>query len=148
MSFTPPTMGTTSYSPYWSSSVGIASAGNEASYQAVTRVARSSTEYHVARLLARSGFRGMRRAMKVLTGAAPGSAASETYVRVTAPTPFVDTTFGGVRAMETVTANSGNTTAAQETYIEDKILDMRYNANPSSYPVDTSGNGGGGKVGR
>lgn len=148
MSFAPPTMGTTSYSGYWSSSVGIASAGNEINYNAVSRTGRSSTEYHVARLLAKPGFRGMRRVMKVLTGAAPGSAASETYARIVAPTPFVDTTFGGARAVETVTANSGNTTSAQETYIENNILDMRYNANPSSYPVDTSGNGGGGKLGR
>lgn len=144
MSFTPPTV--TGYSPFYSSTVGIASAGNEASYNAMTRVARSSTEYSIARLLARGGFRGMRRVMLVLTGAAAGSAASETHARVAAQTPFNIGSMGGARTIETVTDNSGNTTAAQETYIENNILNMRYAANPTSYPVDAGGNGGGGKL--
>jgi hypothetical protein len=49
--------------------------------------------------------------------------------------------------METVTVNSGNTTSAQETYIENTMIDALFAQNPSSYPTDASGNGGGGKVG-
>jgi len=146
MSFTAPTV--TGYSGFYSSSVGIAGSGNEASYNAVSRAARSSTEMQVARALARPGFRGMRRVLLVLTGAAAGSAASETHKRVAAPTPFNLSTGGGLRTIETVTDNTGNTTSAQETYIEDKIINARYAANPSSYPVDLSANGGGSKLGR
>ena len=146
MSFGAPTV--TGYSPFYSSTAGIAGSGNEASYNAVSRTARSSTEMEVSRALARPGFRGMRRVMLVLTGAAAGSAASETHKRVAAPTPFNLSTGGGLRSIETVTDNTGNTTSAQETYIENRILNARYAANPSSYPVDLSANGGGGKLGR
>lgn len=145
MAFGAPTV--TGYSPFYTADIGIASAGNEASYNAMARSGRSSTEYQLARIMAKPGFRGMRRVMKVLTGAVAGSAASETYSRVAAQTPFAPETAGGLRTIETATANSGNTTSAQETYIETYILDMRYNQNPSSYPTDASGNGGGGKLG-
>lgn len=146
MSFTAPTV--TGYSGFYSSSVGIASSGNEASYNAVSRAARSSTEMQVARALARPGFRGMRRVLLVLTGAAAGSAASETHKRVVAPTPFNIATGGGLRTIETVTDSTGNTTAGQETYIETNMINARYAANPSSYATDLSANGGGGKLGR
>ncbi len=147
MSFTTPTMGTTTYSPFYESTIGITSAGNESGYNNLPRYARSSTEMQLARLLAAPGFRTIRRVMKVLNGASAGSTATETYARVQALAPFSGA-YGGARTVETVTLINAATTTAQRDYITNKILDARYNQNPSSYPVDASGNGGGGKAGR
>ena len=146
MSYAPPTV--TGYSGFYSSSVGIASAGNVASYNALPRYARSSTERAIASAVVRRGFRGMRRALISLTGAAAGVANSETYKRVQAQTPFNSLTYGGVRAVETSTVASGVTTAAMETYIEAKMLRSGLYTTALTYPRDLSGNGGGGKVGR
>jgi hypothetical protein len=49
--------------------------------------------------------------------------------------------------METVTTVNRNTTAADLTYAQG-LVDRVFNAEISSYPVDLSGNGGGGKRGR
>lgn len=144
MSFAPPVMGA-SYSPFYLSTVGVGTAGNEADYNTMTRYARTNNERMASMALGRGGFRGMRRAMRVLNGAAAGSAASETHTRVAVQTPFQPETAGGLRTMETVTDNSGNTTAAQQTYIQNKIIDMMFGLTPpipSGYATDLSGNGG------
>ena len=80
---------------------------------------------------------------------APGAAAAESYTRVGTVQQESITGIGpgGLRTMETYVANSGVSTVAQETYIENLIVDARYNQNPSSYPADLSGAGGGGKLG-
>lgn len=142
MSMAAPTV--TGYSPFFSSSVGRTDAGNEASYNAVTRYARSSNETMIARSLSQGGYRGFRKIMRILNGAAAGSDATVTHARVDASTQGPSTAPGGARTIETFTDNSGNTTSAQKAYI-DNLLDRVYNSSPSSYPTDASGNGGGGK---
>lgn len=144
MAFGAPTV--TGYAGGFDPTFAIASAGAEVNYNAVPRYGRGNTEMTLARLFASAGFRGVRRAMRVLNGAAPGSAATETFSRVAAQVPFNPQTAGGLRTLETVTANSGNTTAAQRDYINNVILDARFGSNPANYPVDLSGSGGGGKV--
>lgn len=146
MSFAPPT--TTGYSGFYSSSVGIAGSGNEASYNAMPRFGRSSTERALSAAFVRKGFRAMRRSIISLTGAAPGGSAAESYHRIVAQTPFNDTTNGGARAVEVVALATGVTTSAMETYIEDKLLRNGLYTTALTYPVDRSGNGGGSKVGR
>lgn len=138
----------TGYSPFFDPTLARVGNGAEVDYNAMPRYGRAGTEMALARLLAKGGFRGIRRVMRVLTGAAPGSAADETYTRVgTVGQGVTEVGPGGLRTMETVTANSGNTTSAQEAYIENNIINARFVQNPTSYPVDLSGNGGGGKVG-
>lgn len=106
--------------------------------------ARSSNDYHAARALGVSGMRGIRRVMRVLNGAAPGSTATETYSRVAAATPFNTLSGGGARTVETVTEVNRATTAADVTYVNTNIIDRIYNMTPpiASYPPDLSGNGG------
>lgn len=147
MSFTPPN--TAGYSGFFDPTFARPGNGAEADYNTMPRYGRAGTERHLARLLAKPGFRGMRRVMRVLNGASAGSAAGETFTRVgtadqTGPTSIGP---GGLRAMETATANSGNTTTAQRDYINNQIIDPLFNMSPSSYPVDAAGNGGGGRVG-
>lgn len=148
MSFAPPVMGTTSWSGFYSATVGRPGAGNEVSYDLMPRYGRSSHERIASMMLGKSGFRGIRRVMRALNGVAPGSNATETYARVTAPAAFDDDALGGTRVVETVTVVNANTTAAQQTYLNAKLLDMIYAQAPTSYPIDLSGNGGGNKVGR
>ena len=146
MSFTAPTV--TGYSGFYSSSVGIAGSGNVASYNALPRYARSSTERAVAVAMIRHGFRSMRRAVISLNGAAPGGSAAESVKRIQAQTPFNSLTYGGARTVETHTLSFGVTTSAMETYIDAKLLrDGRYGSH-ITYPRDLSANGGGGKLGR
>jgi hypothetical protein len=110
---------------------------------------RSSNDYHAAMALGRAGQRGVRRVMRVLTGAAPGSNATETYARVQAATPFNTLTGGGARVVETVTEVNRNTTAGDVTYVNANIIDRIYAMTPpiANFPPDLSGNGGGGKRG-
>jgi hypothetical protein len=110
------------------------------------RFARAAPERTIAHALAKPGMRQLRRVMCTLNGVAPGSAATETYARIAVPVN--PQSMGGVRVVETVTASSGDTTAAQQTYINDELIDRLFNAAPSTYPVDASGNGGGNKLGR
>ena len=105
---------------------------------------RSSNDYMAAQALGRAGMRGVRRIMRVLNGAAPGSTATETVARIAAATPFNTLSSGGVRAVETVTDVNRATTAADVTYVNTNIIDRIYNMTPpiASYPPDLSGNGG------
>lgn len=91
----------------------------------------------------RSGLRGLNAVMKALNGAAASGPASATYSRISASKES-DDDFGGVRTIETRTVLSRNTTAADETFIDD-LLDR--DSQPASYVADASGNGGGGKLG-
>lgn len=108
------------------------------------RFGRHSNDYHAARALGAPGMRGIRRLMRVLNGAAPGSTATETYARIAPATPFNTATGGGARAVETITEVNRATTAGDVTYINANILDRIYNMQPAiaSYPPDLSGNGG------
>lgn len=141
MAFSPPNV--TGYAGGFDATMQRAGNGAEANYNSLPRYGRSSAERRLGYVLAKSGLRGLRQVMRTLNGAAPGNAAVAAYSRVTAPLNSDD--LGGVRVMETYTLNTGNTTAAQRTYIEARIMDDVFNAAPST--PDISGNGGGGKVG-
>lgn len=147
MSFTPPAA--TGYSGFFDPAFARPGTGAEADYNAMPRYGRGPIERAIARNLAKAGFRGMRRVMRVLNGAAAGSAANETYTRVGTADQAGPTSAGpgGLRTMEVFTANSGNTTNAQRDYINNQMIDPLFNMSPSSYPVDLSGNGGGGRAG-
>lgn len=140
----------TGYSPFFDPTLARPNNGAEQDYNAMRRYGRGGIEMSIARMLGKSGFRGMRRAMRVLNGVVPGTDATETFTRVgtTQQGSAISTGPGGVAPMEVVTTNSGVTTAAQQTYINDLMIDARFVQNPASYPVDLSGNGGGGKLGR
>ena len=147
MAFGPPVV--TGYSLFFDPSFHRAGNGTEPTYNAMPRYGRANSELVVSSMLSRGGFRGMRRVMRVLNGAAPGSVATESYTRVSgAGQSPVDVGPVGVRPMEVLVVNAGNSTAAQRDYINTHIIDARFLSNPVNYPVDTSGNGSGGQLGR
>jgi hypothetical protein len=141
MSFAVPTV--TGYSALFAPTSGRAGNGAEADYNAVTRYARSSVDREIARAMSRPGFRAMRRVIRTLNGAAPGTTATDTYARVLGSNAFDPP--AGLRPIETVTTVNAATTAAQQTVIQNRLIDQLFVASPSSYPVDLGG-GGGGKV--
>lgn len=73
-----------------------------------------------------------------LLGASAGSNATKTYSRVQGQTGAP----GGLQTIETVTLVNRNTTAADLTAFQALL---RRSTGPATYPVDLSGNGGGGK---
>lgn len=110
------------------------------------RYARSSEEYRAGILLNKRGFRKYKAQMRALNGVAPGASAVDTYKRVQAAQAMNDGQYlGGLRTFQTVT-NTTTTTAGMVTAINAKLFDALNTAQP--YPVDASGNGGGGKKGR
>lgn len=109
----------------------------------------------LARLIGRSGMRGLNRKMKQLIGNGVSGNATATVKRIEAPNGITDSEqLGGVRTIETVSAFPGDAdgTVAVAAKDRDGIIDMldRFYAtnNPATYPTDASGNGGGAKVGR
>ena len=109
---------------------------------------RSTLERRLGVELARQSNRAARATIRALTGVAPGSSKANTQARVSAPAGLTDPQMlGGLRVIDTVTIQSGNTAAADVTYINALINDAVYNQAPSSYPTDAAGVGGGGKVG-
>lgn len=132
----------TGWSTFWQQ---IAPVGQGAAY--ALHGNRSSQERRIAIHLAKPGYRGMRRVIRTLLGAAVGAAATETHSRIVAPAGLTQAaSFGGARQIESVTDVNRVTTAADLTYVQG-VVDRVYNANPTSYPTDLSGNGGGGKEG-
>lgn len=110
--------------------------------------ARSTGERAISKVLARQSNRAMRATIRSLTGVAPGSSKANTQARVSAPAGLTDAQMlGGLRVVDIVNIQTGNSTAADVTYINALINDSVYNQAPASYPADTSGNGGGGKLG-
>lgn len=110
--------------------------------------ARSTGERAIGVILARQSNRAMRASIRALTGVVSGSSEATSYTRATAPAGLTDAQgLGGLRAVEVFAVQTGNTSAADVTYINAQINDAVFNQAPSSYPVDTSGNGGGSKLG-
>lgn len=108
---------------------------------------RTNTEREIGRILAQRNNRGLRLVMRALNGAAPGVQVTSQQVRLPQPAAFGVGAFQGVRVVETVpTQYNGPTTAAQRDYINANIYDPVFAQ--QTYPVDLSGNGGGGKVQR
>ena len=141
MSFAPPVV--TGYSALFAPTSGRAGNGAEADYNAVPRYARDSNERRIAQAMSRAGFRGMRRVIRTLNGAAPGTTATDTYARVLGSNAFEPPS--GARPIETVTTVNAATTAAQQTAIQTRLIDQLFVSSPTSYPTDLGG-GGGGKV--
>jgi hypothetical protein len=110
---------------------------------------RNPLERQIGRIL-RKGTISLTRLNKVIDTIAAGTSiaggAAVTYKRITATAdPGNPVTQGGVVPIQTVTtiSASSSTTAADATKI-DQIVG--FTAKPSAYPVDKSGNGGGGKL--
>lgn len=109
---------------------------------------RSTMERRLSLELARQSNRAARATIRALTGVAPGSSKANTQARVSAPAGLTQNDqLGGLRVVDVVNIQTGNSTAADVTYINALINDSVYNQAPSSYPADASGNGGGGKLG-
>ena len=139
MALTLPT--STGYSGFWNNTgpSGVSGAGPYA-----PKYGRANEEYRAAIMINKRGNRKWRAIMRALNGVVPGSSAVDTYVRVLAVQG--DSQFqGGKRTMQTVT-NTTTTTAAHVTAINARLYDQMNVTQP--YPVDLSGNGGGGKRGR
>lgn len=91
----------------------------------------------IARLLNTASMKGYRELMLTLNGAAAGSAALETHKRIKAR-ENTEGEVGGLRTIETVTDVDANTTADDETNIDETIL--AFTDTPSTYPVNKDGN--------
>ena len=113
----------------------------------------------MSQLMRRRGFRGYRRLLRTLVGAAAGNSAAENTTRMKAAIAADVTTTGqggGLITMETVSlvpSSAGgsapatrNTTATDVTYFT-ALIDRLSALAPASYPADLSGNAGGGKLG-
>jgi len=126
--------------------------------------ARSSLERNIARDFSRQGARRLQAAMSTLNGQAVGAAMLRTYTRVAAVNGLTSPQMlGGARAVEVVTVVNGPTTATDKQYMQDQTIDAITDMAPGLttggtgnmpvtawknqlYPVDASGNGGGGKL--
>ena len=102
-----------------------------------------STLRGIARLMAPQALRAQGAIGRELTGAAVGAAASATVAQVK-PQQADGLNLGGLVPIQQTLQVNRSTTAADET-----TLDAQLNPTfmPASYPVDKSGNGGGGKTG-
>ncbi len=140
----------TGYSAFFDPTLSRQGNGAEASYNNMPRYGRENVERLASFALSRGGFRGIRRVMRALNGAAPGAVANETYSRVgTADQGSANLIGpGGARPIETFVVSVGSTTTAQRDYINNFIIDKLFNTSPAiPYPTDLSGNGSGGRLG-
>lgn len=122
----------TGYSEFWGGANAYAPAR-----------ARSSVERRGIQLIAR--VRGVRALLDAYVNSGATPAVSDSYKRVKAVQDTAGADLGGVRTIETVTVVSTTADADNATDM-DNLLD-RYFDPPLTYPVDLSGNGGGGKAG-
>lgn len=151
MALTLPTV--TGYSAFWENT------GDTRAY-APTSVAqkgyRSPLERQLAKLFRRNQLRSLVAVMTALNGAVAGGTATASYKRVKAPAlpsagtpqPTYIGEMAGNRTIETQTDISRVTTSADVTYINDitGINLLEAEMATTTYPVDSSGNGGGGKL--
>jgi hypothetical protein len=126
---------------------------------------RSSIERNIARALSKPGARRLQAVMSSLNGTAVGGAVGRQYAQISAPNGLTfPSLLGGLRTVDTITVVPvGVTTAAQKTYVQDEVIDAITEMAPGLstggvgnmpvtawknqlYPVDLSGNGGGGKL--
>jgi hypothetical protein len=107
--------------------------------------ARNNLQMRIAKLFAREGARSDAQIIKALTGAAAGETAAESRKRVVATVATNGYDQGGARAIETVNVINRATTAGDVTAV-DAALEQKFA--PTTYPVDRSGMGGGGKTNR
>lgn len=101
---------------------------------------------HVSRLLGKQSMRALKELMLTVTGAAAGQTAADSYARIQHEVaPGVALANGGQRTIESVTTVNRATTSDDVTTIQDIIAD-EWSLTPAQYPVDLSGNGGGGRL--
>ncbi len=95
------------------------------------------------RVMRRKSMKVINELMQTLNGVVAGSTALAQHVRVQGAA-VLQTDAGGVRPIETVDLVNRATVAADQTMINAALTEQR---DPATYPVDASGNGGGGKLG-
>jgi len=95
----------------------------------------SSSRRLARQALSRYGTMKLRENMETLNGVAPGSAASKVLSRVANSEEL-----GGVRAIESYTFATGNTTAANVTEINDTVLSLSSKTYDSTPPANLDGN--------
>lgn len=88
------------------------------------------------------GSLAQREILRALVGAAVGGTASKTHTRINAP-DLVNPSLGGVRVIDTITDINRATVAADQTNITLELA----NVHTPTFPVEKSGNSGGGKLG-
>lgn len=133
----------TGYSGFWNNigPAGVSGAGPYA-----VKFGRSSEEYRAGVNLGKRGFRKWRAVMRSLNNNNPGATTVDSYGRVQSAQAMYDPQYnGGRRTIQTVN-NSVTTTVGMQTAINKLVYDQFFLA--QTYPVDLSGNGGGGKRGR
>ena len=107
-------------------------------------VNRSPAIYHMRRILRDSGLRFLREQFDAAIAASAGEATVKTHNEVTAVATPGENVQGGVRSITTVNDMDNATISAAEVI---ELLEIpQYQPDPSSYPADASGNGGGGKI--
>lgn len=122
---------------------------------------RSPNRYHLARIMRKRNMKELAEVMSTLNGVAAGETASHTYSRVQAERDLTANVQGGSRTIETkelvgptladtYDASGANTSratvAGDQTTINELLLGTGEGLRkPTTYPTDTSGNGGGGK---
>ena len=128
-------------SQFWEYNGGYNNAGG-APYNLL--INRDQIVMRIAGRLRAKGNRKVAALMDSLLGAAVGQQATSSYKRVTETPQFSNVGLGGARPLETRTIINRPSTAADLT-----LLDRMHNETfkPAAYPVDKSGNGGGGKLG-
>jgi hypothetical protein len=138
-----------STSPFWTSN-GL-NAANSTTNPYAMAFSHNSTERMLSQLIGKASSRALRATIRALTGVAPGASKASTNYRIAAINSLTNNAdYGGNRTIEAQAASSGNSVAADVTYINKWINDQINNMQPTiaNYPVDLSGNGGGSKVGR
>lgn len=148
-----------SSSGFWEDRGGHDNAGG-ATYDFIQP--RGALRYHLARILKKFGNLEIGEVLSTVNGVAVGQSASKTISRRTAVADTSQNAQGGVAAIESRElvglnldsgandASSGtarNTVAADTTAITGIIHGgTESDRSPGTYPVDASGNGGGGKL--
>ena len=127
----------------WSPTLGTGDANVGSGSGAAQFNGWTQQDYQIAYNIARGSNRAFLALLKAVTGAAAGGTATVTYKRVQAIQPSPVNWGGGAIPIETVTPVNRTTTAADITAFTalwNRIV------NPTTYPADLSGNGGGGKL--
>jgi hypothetical protein len=149
------------YSEYWSNSA-YGPGDTAAKYDLLS--ARSPNRYHLMRLLRKAGMRQTGEVLStLLTDSTPATTASVTTSQLTAEADTTANVQGGVRTvaakekmslvldadMDDASANTARAvSAADVTTLQTELIPSgaQSNRQPTTYPTDASGNGGGGKL--
>ncbi len=97
----------------------------------------------MTRVMKRKSMKVINELIQTLNGTVAGSTALAQHIRVLGA-QVLQNDVGGVRPIETVDLVNRATVTADETMIAALLTEQR---DPSTYPTDLSGNGGGGKLG-